>query len=59
MVHQVLAWKQAEKKKKDNLTILRPNLKNLSRGLNLNCGSNMVGSIKIVFNFSRFKPALN
>ena len=33
--------------------ILRPNLKNLSRGLN------MVGYTKIVFNFSRFKPALN
>ena len=31
----------------------RPNLKNLSRG------SNMVVSLKIVLNFSRFKPALN
>ena len=38
----------------------RPNLKNLRRGLNLSCGSNMVGSmLKIVFNFSRIKPALN
>ena len=34
---------------------LKPNLKNLSRGLNLSCGSN----IKIVFIASRYKPALN
>ena len=38
---------------------LRPNLKNLSRGLNLKRGSNMVVPIKIVFNVSRFKRALN
>ena len=37
---------------------LRPNLKSLSCGLNLSHGSNMV-PFKIVFNFSRFKPAFN
>ena len=43
----------------------RPNLKNLIRGLNLSRGSNlgrgsnMVVPLKIVFNFSRFKPLLN
>ena len=38
---------------------LRPNLKNLSRGLNFNRGSNMVGFTYNVLNFSRFKPAVN
>ena len=37
------------------LSVLRQNLKNLSRGLNLSCGSKMIGSLKIVLNFSRFK----
>ena len=37
----------------------RPNLKNLSRGLNLSHRSNLVVLLKIVLNFSRFKPALN
>ena len=42
------------------LFINRPNLKNLSRGLDLSRGSNMVGiPLKILFNFSRFKPGLN
>ena len=37
-----------------------PNLKNLSGGLNLSRGLNMVGSTyQIVSNVSRFKPALN
>ena len=39
---------------KSHIILMRPNLKNLSRGLNLSRSSNMVG-----FNFSRFKPALN
>ena len=38
---------------------LRLNLINLSCGLNLSRGSNMVVHLKIAFNFSRFKPALN
>ena len=37
---------------------LRLNLKNLSLGLNLSRGSNMVGSTLNVFNFLRFKSAL-
>ena len=44
------------------LYILRkqgPNLKNLSRGLNLRRGSNMVVPLKIVLNVSCFKPVLN
>jgi len=39
-----------------------PNLKNLSGGLNLSRGLNMVGStfpLKILSNVSRFKPELN
>ena len=39
---------------------LRPNLMNLSQGLNLSLGSNFVGStFKFVINISRLKPALN
>ena len=38
---------------------LRPNLKNLSRGLKLRRGSNMLVPLRIVFNVSRFKPSLN
>ena len=38
----------------------RPNLKNLSRDLNLRRGSNMqLVPLKIVLNVSKFKPALN
>ena len=36
-----------------------PNLKNLSGGLNLSRGLNMVVPLKIVSNVSRFNPALN
>ena len=38
---------------------LWPNLKNLSGGLNLSRGLNMVVPLKIVSNVSRSKPALN
>jgi len=38
---------------------LRPNLKNLSRGLNLSRGSKWFIPLKIVLHFARFKPALN
>ena len=42
------------------LDLLRWNLKNLSSGLNLSRGLNMVDlPLKIVLNVSRFKPALN
>ena len=41
------------------LGIQRPNLKNLSWGLDLSRGSNMVYSSSIFFNFSRFKPAFD
>ena len=41
-----------------NLACLWTNLKNLSGGLNLSRGLNMV-PLKIVSNVSRFKPALN
>ena len=47
---------RCEEKRKyvDYLNFPSPNLKNLSRGLD------MVGStLQIVFNISRFKPALN
>ena len=44
---------------KTSLGTLRPNLKNLIRGLNLSRGSNKVGPLKIVFNYLRFEPALN
>ena len=47
--------------KSNNLSLhqQRPNLKNLSGGLNLSRGLNMVGSTEIVSNVSRFKPAIN
>ena len=38
---------------------LRPNLKNLSHGLNLSRGSKWLIPLKIVLHFARFKPALN
>ena len=40
-------------------TTLRPNLKNLSHGLNLSCGSNLIVPLKFVLNFSIFKPVHN
>ena len=40
-------------------SVQRPNLKNLSRGLNLRGGSNMVVPFKNVLNVLRFKPVFN